>query len=80
MQNAVPLPPDEACKADPARARPDLEGGEGEVVNVARAFQEEVAGVGRGVCAGVGAGVGAGEDREIGGGHGVLLVTGEEGG
>ncbi len=39
--NAVPLPPDEACNADPARARPDLEGGEGEVVNVARACQEE---------------------------------------
>ena len=33
--NAVPLPPDEACNADPARACPDLEGREGEVVNVA---------------------------------------------
>ncbi len=30
--NAVPLPPDEACNADPAHACPDLEGGEGEVV------------------------------------------------
>ncbi len=39
--NAVPLPPDEACNADPAHAHLDLEGGEGEVVNVARACQEE---------------------------------------
>jgi hypothetical protein len=39
--NAVPLPPDEACNTDPARARPDLEGGEGQVANVARACQEE---------------------------------------
>ena len=39
--NAVPLPPDEACNADPACARPDLEGGEGEIVYVARACQEE---------------------------------------
>ncbi len=39
--NAVPLPPDEAYNADLARAHPDLEGGEGEVVNVVRACQEE---------------------------------------
>ena len=39
--NAVPLPPDEACNTDPACARPDLEGGEGEIVYVARACQEE---------------------------------------
>ena len=39
--NAVPLPPDEACNADPAHVRPDLEGGEGQVANVARACQEE---------------------------------------
>jgi hypothetical protein len=39
--NAVPLPPDEACNADPARTPPDLEGGEGEVVNVVRTCQEE---------------------------------------
>ena len=39
--NAVPLPPDEACNADPARARPDLGGGEGQVANVARACQKE---------------------------------------
>ena len=39
--NAVPLPPDEACNADPAHVHPDLEGGEGEVVNVACACQEE---------------------------------------
>ena len=31
--NAVPLPPDEACNADPVGARPDLEGGEGEVAD-----------------------------------------------
>jgi len=35
---------------------------------------------GAGVGRWVGAGVGAGEDREIGGGHGALLVAGEEGG
>ena len=39
--NTVPLPPDEACNADPACARPGLEGGEGQVANVARACQEE---------------------------------------
>ena len=39
--NAAPLPPDEACNADPARAHPDLEGGEGEVAKVARVCQEE---------------------------------------
>ena len=41
--NAARLPPDQACNADPARARHDGEGGEGEAANAARAFQEEEA-------------------------------------
>ena len=39
--NAARLPPNEACNADPARARHDGEGGEGEVANAAHACQEE---------------------------------------
>ena len=41
--NAARLPPDQACNADPARARHDGEGGEWEAANAACAFQEEEA-------------------------------------
>ena len=58
--NAVPLHPDEACNADPAHARPDLEGAEGCGEG---AFAG--AGVGRGVGAGVGAGVSAREEKRL---------------
>ena len=72
--NAVPLPPDEVCNADPARARPDLKGGEGEVAGEDREIgggQDREIGGGHGAL--LVAGEEGGEGRSVAGG-------GEEGG